>query len=126
MTDRENHGMEMHDCSELPSMAVTFPGPFTTHAVSVNGWQVPLMEAHPQGEDRVLLVLDGRLGAEFSVEEAERVIPFVADAISVALGYGCHPRSDTTNLSAALPHTRPRRLTSLAIAAAEGHETTEA
>jgi len=35
-----------------------------------------------------MLVLDRRLAAEFSVEEAERVVPFLADAIAVALGTG--------------------------------------
>lgn len=115
MADVEDHGMDEHECSDMPSMAVTFPGPFTHYAVAVNGWEVPLIQAHPQGEDRILLVLDGRLGAEFSVEEAERVVPFVADAISVALGYGCHPRDDTAELPLAKPHARPRRLTALAV-----------
>jgi hypothetical protein len=114
MPDGEDAFVDRHECPDMPSMAVTFPGPFEHHAVSVNGWQVPLIEAHPQGEDRILLVLDGRLGAEFSVEEAERVVPFVADAISVALGYGCHPRGDTAEMSAPMPHLRPRRLTALA------------
>jgi hypothetical protein len=107
--------MSEHTCSDLPSLAVTFPGPFQHHAVAVNGWEVPLVQAYPQGEDRILLVLDGRLGAEFSVEEAERVVPFVADAISVALGYGCHPREGTAELPDAMPHARPRRLTALAV-----------
>jgi hypothetical protein len=120
MTEREHHEMD-HECSELPSMAVTFPGPFKHHAVSVNGWQVPLIEAHMQGEDRVMLVIDGRLGGEFSTSEAERVIPFVADAIAVALGYGCHPRAETEELSAKLAPVRPRRLTSL-VGASAGRE----
>ena len=42
MEHTENHGMDDHDCSELPSLAVTFPGPFEHHAVAVNGWEVPL------------------------------------------------------------------------------------
>jgi hypothetical protein len=115
MRDDEIRRMEGHECSEMPSMAVTFPGPFEHHAVAVNGWEVPLVQAHPQGEDRILLVLDGRLGAEFSVEEAERIVPFVADAISVALGYGCHPREGSTELPSVMPHIRPRRLTALAV-----------
>lgn len=115
MQGAEDHDMDRHECSDMPSMSVTFPGPFNRHAVAVNGWEVPLVEAHLQGEDRVLLVLDGRLGAEFSVEEAERVVPFLADAISVALGYGCHPREGCTELPPLMPHARPRRLTSLAV-----------
>jgi hypothetical protein len=93
-------------------MAVQFPGPFEHHDVVVNGWRVPLVEAQPQGEDRILLVLDGRLGAEFSVEEAERVVPFLADAIAVALGYGCHPRAQADELHPSAP-VRPRRSSSL-------------
>lgn len=120
MADVEDHGMDQHECSQMPSMAVTFPGPFTHHEVVLNGWKVPFLEAHPQGEDRVLLVVDGRLGGEFSIEEAERVVPFVADTISVALGYGCHPRSEDDELQTAEPHVRPRRLTALAAVSAEG------
>jgi hypothetical protein len=120
MENVEDDGVNRHECSEIPSMAVTFPGPFEHHAVAVNGWQVPFLEAHPQGEDRVLLVLDGRLGAEFSVAEAERTIPFVADAISVALGYGCHPRDSSAELLPMMPHARPRRLTALAVVEGQG------
>jgi hypothetical protein len=120
MADVEDHRMDEHECAEMPSMAVTFPGPFAHHEVVVNGWKVPFLEAHPQGEDRVLLVIDGRLGGEFSIEEAERVVPFVADSISVALGYGCHPRSEDDELQAAEPSVRPRRLTALAAVSAEG------
>lgn len=115
----ESSPME-HDYSDMPSMAVTFPGPFERHAVTVNGWEVPFVEAHMRGEDRVLLVIDRRLGAEFSVDEVERVVPFVADAIAVALGYGCHPRRDDDDaLSGVVPHARPRRLTALVAATAE-------
>jgi len=105
---------EPEHCAELREPRVTFRGPFGGQAAVVNGWQVPLLEAHMQGEDRVLLVIDGRLGGEFSVEEAERVLPFVADAISVALGYACHPRDGADSLPPMLPHARPRRLTALA------------
>jgi hypothetical protein len=114
MADVEDHGMDQHECSDMPSMAVTFPGPFNHNDVVVNGWSVPFLEAHMQGEDRVLLVIDQRLDGEFSVKEAERVIPFVADAISVALGYGCHPREGMDSPPPIKPHARPRRLTQLA------------
>ena len=39
MPDLENNGMD-HGCSDMPSMAVTFPGPFEHHDVVVNGWRV--------------------------------------------------------------------------------------
>jgi hypothetical protein len=70
---------------------VSFPGPFSTHDVVVDGWKVPLVHAHPCGEsdECVMLVIDNRLAATFSVDEAERFVPFLADAIAVALGYTC-------------------------------------
>jgi hypothetical protein len=99
-----------HECSELPSMSVSFPGPLTHHDVVVNGWRVPFLQAHMRGEDRVLLVIDRRLGAEFSVQEAERVVPFVADALAVALGYGAHPDDDTPRPLEHSPSPRPERV----------------
>lgn len=85
-----------HECAPVQEgFRVTFPGPFQHHDVVVDGWSVPFLEAHLTAEDRVSLVIDRRLAEEFSVEEAERVVPFLADAISVALGYTCHPRGET-------------------------------
>lgn len=81
----------------------------------------PLLQAHPQGEDQVLLVLD--LGAEFSTSEAERVIPFLADAIAVALGYGCHPRDTADELHPSAP-VRPRRVSSLIGVSTDGGSAT--
>jgi hypothetical protein len=99
-----------HECNPLAQdFRVTFPGPFEHHDVVVDGWQVPFLQAHMPAEDRVLLVIDRRLGCELSVEEAERVLPFVADAISVALGYGAHPRGDMP-LPERTPHPSPRRV----------------
>ena len=112
--------MDEHECADLPSMAISFSGTREHHDVVVNGWQVPFLEAHPQGEDRILLVVDQRLGAEFSVQEAERMIPFMADAIAVALGYGCHPGQHTEKLPAPLPPVRPRRVTSVIGASVDG------
>jgi hypothetical protein len=122
MANAEHAPMDDHECSEMPSMAVAYSGPREHHDVVVNGWQVPFLEAHPQGEDRVLLVLDQRLGAEFSVLEAERLIPFIADAIAVSLGYGCHPGPDTTALPTPFPPIRPRRITSLVAASVAGDD----
>jgi hypothetical protein len=75
---------------------VSFPGPFTHHDVVVDGWAVPLLQAQPCGEqdENVMLILDGRLAMTVSVEEAERFVPFLADAIAVALGYTAHPKAD--------------------------------
>ncbi len=105
----------MHDCNEVPDdFRVTFPGPFRHHDVVVDGWKVPLLEAHMSGEDRVSLVIDHRLAEEFSVVEAERVVPFVADAIAVALGYGAHPNADTPRPLERAPFPRPERVVDLA------------
>lgn len=113
MPDDEHTPVDRHECSDLPSMAVTFPGPFEHHDVVVNGWRVPFLHAHMKTEDRVLLVLDRRLGAEFSVEEAERVVPFLADAIAVAMGYGAHPDVDAPRPLERAPYPRPDGIVSL-------------
>ena len=102
--------MHDHDETTLPAFRVTFPGPFEYHDVVVDGWSVPLLQAHPKGEDRVMLILDGRRGVELSTAEAERLIPFVADAIAIALGYGAHPRSPMDQLPERAPHMAPRRV----------------
>jgi hypothetical protein len=60
-------------------------------------------------EVRITRVLDSRLAMELSVEEAERVVPFIADAISVALGYPAHPRGNM-KLPKQAGHQRPRRV----------------
>jgi hypothetical protein len=88
--------MQEHDCSGLPSLAVQFPGPFTYHDVVVNEWKVPFLTAQMVGEDGIRLVLDQRLAVDLTVADAERFVPFVADAIAVALGYPSHPYGDTS------------------------------
>lgn len=100
-----------HECGTPieQDFRVTFPGPFSYHDVVVDGWRVPFLQAHLTAEDRVSLVIDRRLGTELSVEEAERFVPFLADAISVALGYGAHPRGDMP-LPERTPHPSLRRV----------------
>src|SRR5882757_3766068 len=98
-----------HECNEAPGdFRVTFPGPFGRHDVVVEGWRVPFLEAQPQEEDRITVTLDRRLGINLTADEAERLLPFVADAISVALGYGAHPRGDM-QLPDQRPYPIPRR-----------------
>ena len=89
---------------------VSFPGPFTQHQVVVDGWAVPLLHAHPGGEhdENIMLVVDNRLALTVSVEEAERFVPFLADAMAVALGYSAHPREDEEPNW--LPQPRPVRI----------------
>jgi hypothetical protein len=90
---------------------VSFPGPFSQHDVVVDGWKVPLVHAQPMvdQDDRVTLVLDNRLAESFTVEEAERFIPFLADAIAIALGYPCHPDEDAEQPLLKQPQPRPVR-----------------
>jgi hypothetical protein len=106
--------MQEHDCSELPSLRVAFPGPFTHHEVVVDGWRVPLLHAQVAEGGRVLVVLDSRFTLELSAEEAERVVPFLADAMAVAMGYDGHPNeTDPVPLRQA-PHPKPQRVMTIA------------
>ncbi len=111
--------MPDHDCSTLPEFQVSFPGPFTHHDVVVNGWRVPYLQAHVTAEDRVMLIIDRRLATELSVEEAERVVPFVADAIAVAMGYGAHPDKDTPRPPPRAPYPRPERVMDVSLLPAD-------
>jgi hypothetical protein len=70
---------------------VDFIGPFESHDVLVGGRRVPFLHAKPIDGGKVDLTLDRRFGLMLSVAEAERVVPFLAHAIAVALGYACHP-----------------------------------
>jgi hypothetical protein len=102
--------------SDLPALGrVDFPGPFSKHDVVVDGWRVPFLEAQIGGEDKVLLVLDRRLGVEMTSTEAERFVPFLADAIAVALGYGAHPREDAPRPLERAPYPRPERVVSVSL-----------
>ncbi len=101
--------MRPHDCSTAKDFQVTFPGPFQHHDVVVQGWSVPFLKASLHGEDRVRLILDDRMGVELSTDEAERLLPFMADAIAVALGFGAHPREDMDDLPPRLSSAAPRR-----------------
>jgi hypothetical protein len=102
--------IHVHEPAEDGMFRVSFPGPFSHNDVVVNGWRVPFMTSHLVGEDRVTVVLDRRLGIELSTSEAERLLPFVADAIAVALGYGAHPDWDAAQPLARAPYPRPERV----------------
>lgn len=106
---------EDHDV--LRGFAVAFPGPFEHHDVVVEGWRVPYLQAHLKGEDRVTLTLDRRLGLELTAGEAERVVPFIADAIAIALGYGAHPRGDMPRPLERAPYPRPERVVDVSMPA---------
>lgn len=109
----------------LQEPRINYVGPFNYHEVVLDGWSVPLLHAHPgdgDQEDRIMLVIDHRLAATFTLEEAERFVPFLADAIAVALGYGAHPNEETP--SGALPHRfhhpRPVRMHGITSVHTEG------
>lgn len=95
---------------------VSFPGPFMHHDVVVDGWKVPIVKSQPTGEndESVMLVLDDRIAETFSVEEAERVVPFLAHAIAIALGYTSHPNEDAAQPLIKQPQPRPVRMHSIA------------
>lgn len=102
-----------HECTPLAQdFRVTFPGPFQHHDVVVDGWSVPFVKAsfRSDAEDHVRLILDDRIGLDLNSAEAEKLMPFLADAISVALGYGAHPRKNMESLSERAPHAAPRRV----------------
>lgn len=90
---------------------VEFIGPFEHHEVLVAGWQVPLIEASPQPGGRVLVTLDQRFGLELSLQEADRILPFIAECIAVSLGFDSHPSGDSEPKR--LPFMRPRRMVGL-------------
>jgi hypothetical protein len=70
-------------------------GPFSSHWVVVDGRQVPFLQAAPANGGKIHLTLDRRYGLDISVADAEAFIPWIADAIAVAMGYNCHPRAGT-------------------------------
>lgn len=73
---------------------VSLIGPHDEHMVTVDGWTVPFLTAQPVNGGRVDLTLDNRYGLVLDIAEAERIVPFIADAVAIALGYTCHPRED--------------------------------
>ena len=74
--------------------ALAFVGPFESHAVVLNGWQVPHLKATPMNGGLVHLNLDDRFGLDLSIGDAEVIVPFIADCIAVAAGFTCHPGRD--------------------------------
>ena len=102
-----------HECATVQNdFRVTFPGPFQHHDVVVDGWSVPLVKAsfRPDDENHVRLILDDRIGLDLTAAEAEKLTPFLADAIAVALGYGAHPSKESMTLPGRAPHMAPRRV----------------
>ena len=72
-------------------MSVDFIGAFEYHTVCVNGWSVPYLTAAPVNGGKVELALDHRYAIELSIQDAEQIVPFIANAIAIAHGYTAHP-----------------------------------
>jgi hypothetical protein len=102
MGDGEIDPMSDHECSNMPCMAVTFPGPFKHHDVVVHGHAVPFLTATPKEDGSIALHLDRRFVVDLDPDEVERVVPFLADCMAVALGHSCHPCSE-------VPEPPPRK-----------------
>jgi hypothetical protein len=73
---------------------VQYVGPFEEWEVVVDGWTVPFLTCRPLAEGGVSLLIEKRYRLRLDDEEAERVLPFIANAIAVALGYSGHPHRD--------------------------------
>ena len=72
---------------------VEFFGPIERYDVLIDGRRVPFVEAKPMNGGMIHLTV-GTAALDCSVAEAESMLPFVADAIAVALGYVSHPLAD--------------------------------
>jgi hypothetical protein len=102
------------DTVDLQESRVSFPGPFSRHDVVVSGWSVPFLHAQVHDGGRMTVVLDHRFGIELTVAEAEHVVPFVAEAIAVALGYNAHPSADDDLAPVRSSHPKPARVMTIA------------
>lgn len=73
---------------------VEYVGPVTDHRVIVDGFAGPFLGASPINGGKIDFTLDDRFALTLGIAEAEMIIPFLADAIAIGLGYTCHPRAD--------------------------------
>jgi hypothetical protein len=74
------------------AVSVEIIGPFKhTHAVCVNGYRVPYLDACPIEGGKVLLTLDNRYMIEVEVAQLDSLVDFIANCLAVAAGYTCHP-----------------------------------
>lgn len=89
--ERRNNDREFTDIRG--EMNVRSIGPFSHWPVVVNGWTVDLLQALYGNDGEVQLVLDNRSVIDLPADIAGQVIEFIADAIAVARGWSCHPRS---------------------------------
>lgn len=88
--------MSLEGC-EFRSEGLTVEGigPFRLFDTVINGWSVPLLSMHRRSDQpgKVTFVTDRRFACDVPEEIAAHVALFIADAIAVAKGWSCHPRS---------------------------------
>ncbi|HEX8082420.1 MAG TPA: hypothetical protein VF557_19590 [Jatrophihabitans sp.] len=75
-------------------MGVEIIGPFKSHAVVVNGYRVPYLDACPTEGGKVLLTLDNRYMIEVPVSDLDWLVQFIANCLAVGAGYTCHPGTE--------------------------------
>ena len=75
---------------------VDFIGPFKHYDVVVEGRAVPHLSAMPQKDGVVTLLLDRRFAVDIPSDDVDRLVPFIADCIAVAMGYSSHQRRTQT------------------------------
>ena len=66
-------------------------GPFTSHVVVLDGYEVPYLTAQPRNAGLIALTLDGRYGIDVPVAAFDETVVFLAHAIAVASGFTSHP-----------------------------------
>ncbi len=70
-----------------------FHGPFETHLVSVDGYQVPKVTVMPLkdvNDGSVNVILDRRFCVCADPDEARKWLPLIAHALAIGAGFTCH------------------------------------
>jgi hypothetical protein len=68
-------------------------GPFVSeYRVTIDGYDVPYINARPLDDGRLYVTVDGRFGMDMPVsrEEFDRWVHILANAMAVAAGYSAH------------------------------------
>lgn len=81
-------------------MSLEYIGPLEHHEVVLNGRRVPHLSAVPMQGGMVHLTLDRRFGLDLSLQDAERVVPFIAHCLAIGMGYTGFPDEDMEPLRA--------------------------
>jgi hypothetical protein len=98
----------IHEQQEISDAdtGVDFIGPFTHHEVVVGGYAVPYLTADVLNGGRVCVTVDNRFAVELSLDEAQRIVPFLANCIAVASGFNAHPTPEWGEPSVRTPYAR--------------------